>query len=453
MLNWICPECGRENDPTFAECPCLAEPFTPVPFSGVTRFVHPEAVASSLRSVPPEPPPACRGVGLMDAACEMPELATPVCALTVLEPEPRLAAKVALVTGPVDMSVHGPALMAMLAAIRNEPRLLAPALEIEILAGTSLRERVPVPDLDRWRCGEFSIWHTSRFASWPDSPAIAALPVVSEDRTPRRRTSLQFVAYPDPASSAPAPRQPNAVARPRRRMLFPSFDAKTGALGKGSQRPLEPAPARAWSGACRGLFGPLRRRSAAIALPTPLRRFQEAVVPRVAWAPRPAPAEPVARQRGGIPSWLISVATAAAVLIAALFAVQHFGQRVEARGVAATPPPAATTEPAAYGAWPSIDKFVEVTALRLTTDQQQNSEAVFTVVNHSSTEVGAMAVHVTVPAAKAGDPPLCDITAPVSALAPWESREVRAPLATQLHASDLPDWKDLHPKVQITLAP
>src|SRR5438309_5402425 len=42
MLNWICPECGRENDPNLPECPGCADPQATARFSTVrTRDIAP----------------------------------------------------------------------------------------------------------------------------------------------------------------------------------------------------------------------------------------------------------------------------------------------------------------------------------------------------------------------------------------------------------------------------
>jgi len=439
MLNWICPECGRENDPTFAECPCLNEPRKPARFRAAPR---PAQQAPEVVLATPEPATAC-------------------CAISVSEPEPRLAPRIAAATGPVDLSVHGPALIAMLRAIQNEPKLLAPALEMRAPADGRFCGRVPQPNaVPEPRPGVAGVRQEIAPVLWQPTTAIAgAEPTLDAARVPARCTGMLTGSLRQPTDPGPAPLQPRALARSRRRIAFPSSEANQGLFQSAPLSGLvEAAPpvftARTWFGESRGLIGPIRRRTVSMpALPSALRRFQEAVVPRIAYVKRTAPVETVAAvpRRRGLPPWMISIATAAVVLVAALFAVQHFGGQVEAHANAATPAAPAQRAPAA-GAWPSIDRFVEVTALRLTTDQKKNSEAAFTVVNHSSTEVGPTAVNVTLPAANGGAAPLCDVTTNVAALGPWESREVRVPLTRELHASDLPDWHDLHPQVQITSA-
>jgi len=427
MLNWICPECGRENDPTFAECPCLNEPRKPMRFRAAPRPA--QQVAQVLA---PE--------------------------IVLAGPEPRLAPRIAAATGPVDISVHGPALIAMHRAIQNEPKLLAPALEMRAPADGRFCGRIPQPNpLPEPRPGVAAVRQKLAPALWQPDVAIAAAESARHAaRVPARCAGMLAHLLRQPTDPGPAPLQPRALARSRRRIEFPASAANRGLFHSAPLSGLVAAAppvftARTWSGECRGSIGPIRRRSVSIpALPSALRRFQEAVVPRIAYVKRTAPVETVAApRRAALPPWMISIATAAVVLVAALFAIQHFGGQVEAHTNA--PTPTAPAQPAA-GAWPSIDRFVEVTALRLTTDQKRNSEAAFTVVNHSSTEVGPTAVKVTLPAAKPGDAPLCDVTTNVAALAPWEAREVRVPLTRELHASELPDWHDLHPQVQISSA-
>ena len=432
MLNWICPECGRENDPNLAECPCLTAPPPLVRKRTASLAQHSQPATALLEPV------------------------APACALMVADPQPRLAPRIAATTGPVDLSVHGPALIAMLRAIRGEPKLLAPALEMKALGPALLCDLVPVPfGLPEPPVRVALVRQDLHPAPADPVTAIAAAPAVSIDPLPALSTALVAPGVSHPRDRGPAPRQPRALARPPRRLSFPSSVTNDSLFvcprlcGQvPTARPsIDP---RTWNTACRGPIGPIRRRTPMPSLPPALRRFQEAVVPRASGGKRIAPGEPAPRSRLILPAWVITVATAAAVLVVALFAMQHFGGSVQAHVIHPAAP--ASTQPA-YGAWPSIDKFVEVTGLRLTTDQQPYSEAVFTVVNHSASNAGPTSIHITVPPAKPGDAPLCDFTANAPALGPWEAREMRVPLTIQLHASDLPDWHDLRPQVQVTAAP
>jgi hypothetical protein len=263
---------------------------------------------------------------------------------------------------------------------------------------------------------------------------------------------------PRPSGAEPfRPSPPRSLARNRRRLQLPSSCRIGDTLAPANLcgavevpkpvfhlRPMASMPLTAAAPAANPFRDP--------ALPSALRHFQEAVVPRVAYLKRPGGETPAAAaaatDRRGLPGWAITIGTALGVLLVALFAVQRFTARADVH--AASAPGAVATTPAAYGAWPSIDKYVEVAGVRITTDQKQNSEAVFSVVNHSSADIGAMAIKLTVPSAKAGDPPVCDMTANVEGLGPWEAREVRVQLTREVQASEMPEWRDMRPRVSIT---
>ncbi|HZU28124.1 MAG TPA: hypothetical protein VFA04_21515 [Bryobacteraceae bacterium] len=473
MLNWICPECGRENDPKLVDCPGCSDP-QPVVKRRTVAESRPRRVLASrvplhASATPPVASEPIANTGPLPATVEpvLPGTAAGDgihCQALGWDHAPRVSSEL---PEPADFG-HGAALASMLDAIVAEPEPLAPVVALapepigmdefaavpKELCG---RVRVPRPVMLA-RTGTIVIRqraaaeeHTAPPAV-PDSSAIAqahALPFCDEILLGR-----------GPNPSAPEPPHPNArnaLARSRRRLAFPSSDLREQSFAPAHlcgavnmPRPVLHSRAMAVAPSA---MGPLATAQRKPALPSALRHFQEAVVPRIAYLKRPgAETAPVAAatapERRGIPGWAITIGTAMGVLLVALFAVQRFTARADVH--AASAPAAAVSTPPAYGAWPSIDKYVEVTGVRITTDQKQNSEAVFSIVNHSSADIGAMAVKLTVPAVKAGDPPLCDVSTNVEGLAPWEAREIRVPLAREVHASELPDWRDMRPQVSIT---
>jgi hypothetical protein len=105
---------------------------------------------------------------------------------------------------------------------------------------------------------------------------------------------------------------------------------------------------------------------------------------------------------------------------------------------AATPPPA--TYP--------LSKTVEVTGLRFVNDANKKPEVHYLVVNHSSAEMPAVTVYVSVrsSAAKTGQPPLVRFSFHSSALAPFEAKEMTSPLDKLPRQAE---WQDLQAEVAL----
>ena len=453
MWNWICPECGRENDPNAPECVGCADP-------------------QSTQKVP-------RRAAVAAVAAERAAIAHPVTesAVCVAEEEPVAlvpvstesallrAARIHLEAMPAAITGHGPALVAMLQAITDEPKLLpapvdglAPLAIIEpapLLCGRVSARRLRI-EFRRGACDVHG--RLSQPETRPAQPVIPeAEQPLAEIHTPLPVNQIILGRGPDPWDPGPAPRQPRALARARRQLAFPALPAHDESFAPAPlcgavrmPRPEIDARPLANSGVCATNWA---TRNAEPAMPASLRRYLEAVVPRIAYTKRNAPEAPA--ERRALPAWVVSALTAAAVLLIALVAMQRFGGRAETHIThASIPPPAgpvAVSAPA-WSAYPTVDRDIEVTGLRLTSDEKHNSWAFFTVVNHSSTESGALNVKVTVPSAHAGEAALCDVTGRVDGLHAWESREVRVELPRELHASDLPDWRDIHPDVHVTSA-
>jgi hypothetical protein len=95
-------------------------------------------------------------------------------------------------------------------------------------------------------------------------------------------------------------------------------------------------------------------------------------------------------------------------------------------------------------------KFVEVTGLRVVMEPNRNPQVQYIVVNHASSQLTGMAIHVAVRSTKkpAGAPPLFTVSAVVPSLGPHESKEIRTDLDSDLR-SGLPGWEFLRTDVQI----
>jgi hypothetical protein len=127
----------------------------------------------------------------------------------------------------------------------------------------------------------------------------------------------------------------------------------------------------------------------------------------------------------------------------------------DTRGEAA-PPTAGFESPASPQADPSrpnpLQKFIEVSGLRLTQNARKATEARFVVVNHSPAEIADLAAVVTLRAegARPEDPPAGTFSFKLAQLSGYESKEVTAPLETKLRVYELPDWQALQVDVRIT---
>ena len=185
----------------------------------------------------------------------------------------------------------------------------------------------------------------------------------------------------------------------------------------------------------------------------------------VAKEPQPAPVrgstgspKPVPRPRAKrqFPGWLLSVVFA--VVFAGLGAAAYFGYRHlragrQPEGAATFEEPAYTSQPAPPPKTPSIvDRYVEVTGLRLREDLKQNAQIRFVVVNHSGAEIANLAGNVTLRPATAQpeDPPVGTFSFRIATLQPYEAKDVEAPVQTKLRAYELPDWQFVRADVKIT---
>jgi hypothetical protein len=171
-------------------------------------------------------------------------------------------------------------------------------------------------------------------------------------------------------------------------------------------------------------------------LPSRLRHFQENTI--LLPSPMAAP------RKFAAPGWLVSMVTAALLLVIAAWFLPRsgFAQRLTSHRDAF-----AGSGPA-LGAFPSFSKYVEVTAIRPATDTG-NSEIRYVVVNHAPTDLPAFTVSVSVIPARGGAP-LFSFSASLASMAANEAREMRTTIPKTLHAAELPDWQDVRADVRVT---
>lgn len=177
---------------------------------------------------------------------------------------------------------------------------------------------------------------------------------------------------------------------------------------------------------------------------------ETAVVPPAAPEAAQPTRTPPPRRRGA-PTWLL--ATVFAIGFLALGATAYYGYyhftgagrtAVSAPRWEAPAPPAPRTSPVA--------PFIEVTGIRLTEDARQKVQVQFVVVNHSAADIAKLEAKVVLRTrdAKTGSAPVGTFSFRLPSLGPYESRELRTTLDTQLRAYEIPDWQFLTADVEIT---
>jgi hypothetical protein len=74
------------------------------------------------------------------------------------------------------------------------------------------------------------------------------------------------------------------------------------------------------------------------------------------------------------------------------------------------------------------------------------------VVNHSSAQLAGMVIRIAVRSASgaAGGAPLFVVSAVIPSLGPFQSKEIRTDLDSELRSSAIPEWENLRTEVQVT---
>ncbi len=156
-----------------------------------------------------------------------------------------------------------------------------------------------------------------------------------------------------------------------------------------------------------------------------------------------------------MPAWMLTVLSALGV---ALMGLAGYGayrvlstspeRPTAAKSVLESPAPAPV--PVATGH--PLAKHIEITGFRLHEDAKQKATVQCVVVNHSGADLGALALEATVIAITADrkQNAVGTFSFKLAALGPYESREVKTPMATKLRVYELPDWQFLRAEFRIT---
>jgi hypothetical protein len=176
---------------------------------------------------------------------------------------------------------------------------------------------------------------------------------------------------------------------------------------------------------------------------------QQQYAPPPQYSPQYAP-PPTPAPRSGLPTWLLTVAFAAAFvgLVGGIYWLVG-----SSRGGQAASPPANVENPAAkpVAKTSPVQKYVEISGIRFTEDAKKKVAVRFLVTNHSDADLSGLAGNVTVWARtnKSEEEPVGTFSF-MADVAPDASKEVTAPLTTKLKMYELPDWQNVTTDVQIT---
>jgi len=98
----------------------------------------------------------------------------------------------------------------------------------------------------------------------------------------------------------------------------------------------------------------------------------------------------------------------------------------------------------------ALARSIEVTGLRVLENVQHTFQVRYIIVNHSDTLVSNLSLRIAVRSASASNSakPLFTVSALVTGLAPYESREVIADIEDQA-SREIPEWDHLKPEVQV----
>lgn len=185
----------------------------------------------------------------------------------------------------------------------------------------------------------------------------------------------------------------------------------------------------------------------AVALPPPIQHdpIPASAAQAVAAVPPVTPVAQKAASRATVPGWLVSLVVATALSLGGAVIVRNMdvGHKAAAASPAAEDP--AAPERAFAGA-------IEVTGLRVIADLKSGSRLHYVVVNHSGAQVSNAQLQISVRSGTASSgasgAPLFTVSALVTGLAPYESREMVADIES-LNTKEIPDWQFLRPEVHL----
>ncbi len=173
--------------------------------------------------------------------------------------------------------------------------------------------------------------------------------------------------------------------------------------------------------------------------------------PQAAAPQQPAYPVPIRPASPGLPTWLMAIVFAFAFLGIAIAGYWGISYR---RGQTSAAPSASVENPSAKpGAKANpLQKYIEITGVRILEDAKKKPFVKFLVVNHSGAEITDLGGNVTVwgRTQKSEEEAAGTFAFNKVHLDPYESKELSSPLTTKLKVYELPDWQNVSTDPQIT---
>ena len=402
MLNWICPDCGRECAPTSRECPGCAEQSHTRPASASYHSAAQSVPVppSVMLMAPPAPVPNGNGHRSQEPPQPTPETLQALVENLEqqIQPEPEIARNPEPAVQPPVAALVAPS---MPAPVAPQPIELDESTRQAFLEAQKVHveELLDLQAQDAAREGAI----LKIAGSFQLMPSTLLLNAAQDVVQPPARMQQKCLAMP----------RPNISMRP---------PADSGPAAPASPQPLL-------------LAGPI--------LPAELRNLGNGRTTRSAKH----------GHKKSVPTWMISVTVITVMILGLASVMQNRSadrspanpSSVAPMTVQSTPEPAAT---------PSdqhpLARFVEVTGLRVVADLQHRSQLEYIVVNHCGSELSGLVLHITVRSNLQDGTPLFRVSAAVPSLGPYQAKELRTDVDTQLQSTAIPEWDDLKADVRVT---
>ena len=173
------------------------------------------------------------------------------------------------------------------------------------------------------------------------------------------------------------------------------------------------------------------------------------------YAPQPTYQPPVYHHppvppASGLPAWLVTVLVFVGLLAAG--SVFYFYLLPNSKSTSKPAEAAVVVDEKSPAKVNPLAKQLEVTGIRITEDAKQKLQIRMTVINHSAADMGDLKLNVSLTADSGKGPATVIGTFPVvvKELGPFEARETKSSMITNLRAYELPDWQFLRAKAEIT---
>jgi hypothetical protein len=166
----------------------------------------------------------------------------------------------------------------------------------------------------------------------------------------------------------------------------------------------------------------------------------------------PPQAQPPARHALlNLPTWLMTIIFTVGIG-GIIFGIYSLLQTGKTAGSGPTPATSVESPAAKPGAKTNpLQKQIEITGVRFSQDAKKKTMVTFVIVNHSAAEIGGLAGNVTIwGSTKKSEEDAQGTFTFTTDMAPYQSKEISAPLNSKLKIYELADWQNITTDVQIT---